>query len=65
MGRIDEVVATDTTEVWEAVNQHTQPHNFHVHGVQFQLLDLGGRPHRRRWPAGRTPCTCRHGSRSA
>jgi blue copper oxidase len=42
MGRIDEVVTKDTTEVWEVINQHTQPHNFHVHGVQFQLLDLDG-----------------------
>jgi blue copper oxidase len=42
MSRIDEVVANDTTEVWEVINQHTQPHNFHVHGVQFQLLDLDG-----------------------
>jgi blue copper oxidase len=42
MGRIDEVVGKETTEVWEVVNQHTQPHNFHVHGVQFQLLDLDG-----------------------
>jgi blue copper oxidase len=42
MGRIDEVVTKDTTEVWEVINQHTQPHNFHVHGVQFQLLDIDG-----------------------
>jgi FtsP/CotA-like multicopper oxidase with cupredoxin domain len=42
MDRIDEVVGTDTSEVWEVTNQHVLPHNFHVHGVQFQLLDLDG-----------------------
>jgi FtsP/CotA-like multicopper oxidase with cupredoxin domain len=42
MDRIDEVVANDTTEVWEVTNQHNQPHNFHVHGVQFQLLEVDG-----------------------
>jgi blue copper oxidase len=42
MDRIDEVVGKDTTEVWEVSNQDLVPHNFHVHGVQFQLLDMGG-----------------------
>jgi FtsP/CotA-like multicopper oxidase with cupredoxin domain len=42
MDRIDEVVGEDTTEVWEVINQDLVPHNFHVHGVQFQLLDMGG-----------------------
>jgi blue copper oxidase len=42
MDRIDEVVTADTTEVWEVINQHNQPHNFHVHGVQFQVLEVGG-----------------------
>jgi FtsP/CotA-like multicopper oxidase with cupredoxin domain len=37
MDRIDEVVTVDTTEVWEVVNRAEQPHNFHVHGVQFQV----------------------------
>jgi blue copper oxidase len=41
MDRIDEVVGKDTSEVWEVTNRHNQPHNFHVHGVQFQLLDVG------------------------
>jgi blue copper oxidase len=35
-------VATDTTEVWEVTNEHNQPHNFHVHGVQSQVLDVDG-----------------------
>jgi FtsP/CotA-like multicopper oxidase with cupredoxin domain len=42
MDRVDEVVGTDTSEVWEVTNQHVLPHNFHVHGVQFQLLDVDG-----------------------
>ena len=42
MDRVDEVVTADSTEVWEVTNQHIQPHTFHVHGVQFQVLDIGG-----------------------
>jgi FtsP/CotA-like multicopper oxidase with cupredoxin domain len=42
MDRVDAVVAKGTTEVWEVTNRHVQPHNFHVHGVQFQLLGIGG-----------------------
>ncbi|OQO91238.1 copper oxidase [Saccharomonospora piscinae] len=44
MGRVDEVVTVDTTEVWEVWNGHRQPHNFHVHDVQFQVLSVDGRP---------------------
>ncbi|MBB3661664.1 bilirubin oxidase [Prauserella sediminis] len=43
MNRIDDVVTIDTTEVWEVWNGHGQPHNFHVHDVQFQILDIDGR----------------------
>ncbi len=39
MGRVDETVTVDTTEVWEVRNADGQPHNFHVHDVQFQVLD--------------------------
>jgi len=42
MHRIDEVVTKDTSEVWEVTNHHTQPHSFHVHDVQFQVLSVGG-----------------------
>ncbi|MER5456494.1 multicopper oxidase domain-containing protein [Micromonospora sp. NPDC002389] len=44
MNRIDTVVTVDTTEVWEVWNGHHQPHNFHVHDVQFQVLSVDGRP---------------------
>jgi FtsP/CotA-like multicopper oxidase with cupredoxin domain len=42
MRRIDEVVTVDTTEIWEVFNQNLYPHNFHIHDVQFQILDIGG-----------------------
>lgn len=44
MSRIDEVVTIDSTEVWEVTNDHGQYHNFHVHDVQFQVLDVDGQP---------------------
>jgi FtsP/CotA-like multicopper oxidase with cupredoxin domain len=44
MGRIDEVVPRSATEVWVLRNRDPQPHNFHVHAVQFQVLDIDGRP---------------------
>ena len=42
MQRIDEVVTVDTTEMWDIWNAHKMPHNFHIHDVQFQILDIGG-----------------------
>ncbi len=44
MGRIDEVVPLGATEVWVLRNRDPQPHNFHVHTVQFQVLDIDGAP---------------------
>ncbi len=44
MHRIDERVRLGDTEIWEVVNRSGQPHPFHVHLVQFQILDRGGRP---------------------
>jgi FtsP/CotA-like multicopper oxidase with cupredoxin domain len=52
MERIDTVVSVDTTEVWEVENGHGQPHTFHVHDVQFQVLDVDGEdppPERSGW----------------
>jgi FtsP/CotA-like multicopper oxidase with cupredoxin domain len=43
MGRIDAVVDAGTVEIWE-VTGISVPHNFHVHGVQFQVLDIDGSP---------------------
>jgi blue copper oxidase len=42
MERIDTVVTRGTTEVWAVENGHGQPHTFHVHDVQFQVLDVDG-----------------------
>lgn len=44
MRRIDEVVNVGSTEIWEVFNQNLYPHNFHIHDVQFQILDIGGAP---------------------
>jgi FtsP/CotA-like multicopper oxidase with cupredoxin domain len=44
MARIDEVVEVDTTEVWDVENTDGTYHNFHVHGVQFQVVEMDGEP---------------------
>ncbi len=41
MGRIDEVITKDTVEIWQVTNHHDEPHSFHVHDVQFQVLTIG------------------------
>lgn len=43
MNRIDEVVTVGEPEIWEITNQDPQPHNFHVHNVQFRILSMGGK----------------------
>jgi FtsP/CotA-like multicopper oxidase with cupredoxin domain len=42
MDRVDAVVTKDTTEVWTVRNGHGTPHSFHIHDVQFQVLDVDG-----------------------
>ncbi len=63
MGRIDEVIEVDTTEIWEITNEHGMLHNFHDHLIHFQILDIDGADppeHLRGWkdtvqlPPGRT-----------
>ncbi|MCY7412202.1 MAG: multicopper oxidase domain-containing protein, partial [Salinibacterium sp.] len=52
MSRIDEVITLGDTEIWTVSNTDGQTHNFHVHGVQFQILDIDGReppPHLQGW----------------
>jgi len=52
MNRVDFTATARTTEVWELRNTHGDPHNFHVHDVQFQVLDVDGDPpppHLRGW----------------
>ncbi len=40
--RIDEVVRLGDTEIWEVSNPGGQAHPFHIHLVQFQILDRNG-----------------------
>jgi hypothetical protein len=44
MGRIDEAVVVDTTEIWEVHNNSGTPHSFHPHDVQFRVLEYAGAP---------------------
>jgi blue copper oxidase len=45
LGRIDQTVTAATTERWEVTNRSGNPHNFHVHGVQFKVVTYeGGTP---------------------
>ncbi|MER6613248.1 multicopper oxidase family protein [Streptomyces xantholiticus] len=41
--RIDETVTRGTSEIWTVRNQDGVPHNFHVHDVQFRVLEVDGR----------------------
>ncbi|MFC4472118.1 multicopper oxidase family protein [Streptomyces xiangluensis] len=50
MDRIDETVTRGTTETWTVRNTNGMPHNFHVHDVQFRVLEVNGKippPHLR------------------
>ena len=42
MERVDEAVQLGDTEIWEVRNEDGAPHSFHVHDVQFQVLDIDG-----------------------
>ena len=42
MSRIDAVVRPGATEVWQVHNAAGTPHNFHIHGVSFAVLDYAG-----------------------
>jgi len=42
MERIDAVVRVGDTEIWEVTTPDPFPHNFHVHDVQFRVLDIDG-----------------------
>lgn len=39
---INEVVNLNDTEIWELTNETTDPHPFHIHNVDFQILDRDG-----------------------
>ena len=40
--RIDQIVKTGDVEIWELTNNSPIYHPFHIHGVQFQILDRNG-----------------------
>lgn len=42
MDRIDETVTRGATETWTVRNNNGMPHNFHVHDVQFRVLEVNG-----------------------
>ncbi|GHB61456.1 multicopper oxidase [Streptomyces viridiviolaceus] len=42
MDRVDETVTQGTTETWTVRNTNGMPHNFHVHDVQFRVLEVNG-----------------------
>lgn len=44
MGRIDEVARVGTSEIWQIENDSMMAHPFHIHDVQFRILDRNGAP---------------------
>jgi FtsP/CotA-like multicopper oxidase with cupredoxin domain len=42
--RIDAQASVASTEIWEVRNASGTPHNFHVHGVRFRVVDYAGEP---------------------
>ena len=42
INRIDFQVKRNTTEIWEITNASPMAHPFHVHNVQFRVLDRNG-----------------------
>ena len=44
LNSIDFAAQVDTTEIWEVFNNDGDPHSFHVHDAQFQVLTLNGAP---------------------
>ncbi|MEV7192584.1 multicopper oxidase domain-containing protein [Streptomyces sp. NPDC093510] len=45
MDRVDTEVEYGATEIWTVRNTNTRvPHNFHMHLVQFRVLERGGKP---------------------
>lgn len=42
MNRIDYIIPLNNTEIWQITNQTMVAHPFHIHNVQFYLLDRDG-----------------------
>jgi blue copper oxidase len=43
INRIDERVKLGDTEIWEIRNASPMTHPFHIHDIQFQILDRDGK----------------------
>lgn len=43
MKRIDETIRLGDVEIWEISNRSPMPHPFHIHDIQFRILDRDGR----------------------
>lgn len=43
-GRIDQTVLLDNVEIWEIENRTRIAHPFHIHDIQFYILDRNGQP---------------------
>ncbi len=43
MNRIDETVKLGDTEIWEIKNDSPMAHPFHIHDIQFRILDRNGK----------------------
>lgn len=44
MGTINYTIPLDNTEIWSLTNQTPIAHPFHIHDVQFFILDINGTP---------------------
>ncbi|MEQ8246653.1 MAG: multicopper oxidase domain-containing protein [Alphaproteobacteria bacterium] len=44
LNRIDETVRSGTTEIWQIENASMMAHPFHIHDVQFRIIDRNGVP---------------------
>jgi FtsP/CotA-like multicopper oxidase with cupredoxin domain len=44
MDRVDELVRSGATEIWEIRNMSPVAHPFHAHAIQWQVLDRNGHP---------------------
>lgn len=43
MSRIDHIITAGSTEIWEITNPREEIyHNFHVHGIHFEVLEVNG-----------------------
>lgn len=42
MSRIDDVITAGAEEIWEVHAANFASHNFHIHGVSFEVLDVDG-----------------------